>query len=740
MKRLFLLLIAFTALTLSAQQDRRVYITLDVSGSMWGAKYELANYTSQMIITMCEPEDEVYFIIEGAAKQLTGQAQLGSIQKPFGQHDPGPERESQFGDIVGFNRLYKPVKGKQDWLFVVGDGIWGTESYHDDCRKFRSTVAGGTLNVCYLQTGTNMLENNDFTDFAQDLGVVDIRKSSTDPSTIRKGCNYFARKILSFSDVDLKVKASGSTLKLKAELPVREFVVVYQDEVQSSALPSMNSAAAGGSVLTCQLKGTPSTEMLQSSNGGKVTLLSGRVWRVKASSPIAAGTEVELHFDKSFKSKCINVYPIVDEQIYSAFTLRPLAPSKTIDDRTTAVCRDQNNAEVYVELSDDATQALPESLLKATKVVIKSDNNSYTARYHNGRFECDIPLNSDETQYYAEVDCPGYFHHTTPIRKIVRTSDCQPTNMPTNELPPTEGGSLRFDQLEIIAFTIHDEETQNILDPTKFDLTVELDDDFLFEKPTLRIDGNNIYIENLKPKGQWCECLFPDDITIRVVSTPKPGASFDDGKQYQRTVMPLHYTIEKPRPWFSRCLWVLLTIAGLLAFIIYLRLLLKKNRFRKNARITPVYWKQDDDDENPTGNQGGHRLRKKGLGAWFCRWFLPFDERREVLSNKPHACITFYATESGYRIKFDKGTFNRETMTVTGYDPDQVKRDEHYIDLRDRGEIVFTKKNGMRDGKLIFTAGNKDDEGGYRLFVTIVIIGAVIAIIVLLWLMLKGLF
>ncbi len=740
MKRFILLLVALSALTLSAQQDRRVYITLDVSGSMHGAKYDLANYTTQMIVTMCEPEDEVYLIIEGAAKKLTGQAQLASIQKPFGQHDGGPESESQFGDIVGFNRIYKPVKGKQDWLFVVGDGIWGTESYHDDCRKFRSTVAGGTLNVCYLQTGTNMMENNDFTDFARGLGVVDIRKSSTDPSTIRKGCNYFARKILSFSDVDLKVKASGSTLKVKAELPVREFIVVYQDEVRTSDLPSLSSATTGSAALECQLKGTPSTEMLMVKNGWESRLLSGRVWRVKASSPIASGTEVELHFDKSIKSKCVNVYPIVDEQIYSAFTLRPLAPSKTIDDRTTAVCRDQNNAEVYVELGDEATSTLPESLLKATKVVIKSDNNSYTARYRNGRFECNIPLNSDETQYYAEVDCPGYFHHTTQIRKIVRTDNCQPANLPTNELPPTEGGSLRFDQLEIIAFTIHDQETQNVLDPTKFDLTVELDDDFLFEQPTLRIDGDNIYIENLKPKGQWCECLFPDEITLRVVSTPKPGVSFDDGKMYQRTVMPLHYTIEKPRPWLSRCLWVILTIAGLLLFIVYLRLLLKKNRFKKNARIMPVYWKQDDDDETPTGNQGSHRLRKKGFWPWLCRWLSPRDERREILSNKPNTNITFHATESKSRIKFASGMFNRETMTVTGYDPDRARHDERYIDLRDRGEITFTKRNGSRDGKLIFSSGTKDDESGYRLFLSLLIIASILAIVALLWLMVKGLF
>ena len=86
--------------------------------------------------------------------------------------------------------------------------------------------------------------------------------------------------------------------------------------------------------------------------------------------------------------------------------------------------------------------------------------------------------------------------------------------------------------------------------------------DFLYENPTVRIDNSVIFLE-LQPKGKWCECLFPDSLRIRMVSTPKNSALEEYGKNYQKNVFPIHFKVQKERSWPSRCLWVIVTIIAL---------------------------------------------------------------------------------------------------------------------------------------------------------------------------------
>ena len=226
-KLLAIFTILLTTLALPAQQAKRVYITLDVSGSMYGDKYNLANYTTQMIVTLCDDEDEVSLFLEGCEGRLSDmKSPLSFIQKKMGQlkfNTVSNHFGTQFGDIQGFNAVYKPSKNQQDWLFIIGDGVWFTESpaFEQDKNKFKSIVESGSLNVCYLQTGDKMSEDNDFTQFARTMGVIDIAKSSTQTKTILEGCDHFAKKILGFSEVSLDVRKKGANrIKIEAELPV----------------------------------------------------------------------------------------------------------------------------------------------------------------------------------------------------------------------------------------------------------------------------------------------------------------------------------------------------------------------------------------------------------------------------------------------------------------------------------------------------------------------------------------
>ena len=750
MKKLLLfLLLVMSAWAMQAQQSKQVYITLDVSGSMYGDKYVLANYTTQMIVSLCNEADDIHMIIYGQEKNLSKESNpLAVIQKPLNKLDFGKpsSRTSQFDDIVGFNQVYKPSKDKEDWLFIIGDGEWflhtGSHRYDDDLVKFQDIVKSGNLNVCYLQTGTSLSEQNEFTTYADGLGLVDIRKSSTDPKTIQAGCDYFAKKILGFSDTTFDIQKDGSkAIKIQAELPIKEFLLVYQDEVNPDQLPNMLTARVNGNLLNIQHKGTPTTRPVRDSSNNKK--LSGHVWRIQANGVIPANAEIEIAFDKDVNTSKFNIYPVVDEIDFGTYGLTPVGVNlKQLNDNTFSICRDERTALVYVELSESSRNSIPEQLLKKTKVVVKANNKDYNAKFNDGRFEAEIELLQDTTQYYAAVDCPGYFSRVTPIKTIVK-GDCEPVTPPTPPEPPikelkiTDLGTMSFQQLKDnpLKVTIVDAETLETLNPNNFDLTLEIDDGYLYDDPKLSIQGNTIVID-VHPKGDWCECLFPTELDIKVTSIPKEGAFSTSDPQYVKTVHTAHLKVMKENPWFSRCFWVIMSIAGLLLFIIYLWLLMKKKRFKKNAMMTPKYYSYFGD---LIDDQGGKKLRKEGFGPWFMRWLVPVDERITLSFDSPSVTgLTLIASESNDVVNILKSSCDFETMDVADYDPETDTSKSKTIMLGDMGIISVTASNGTQEGELTFSSGSEKDGAGYRIFIGLLMALSFIAILILAGLMINS--
>jgi len=177
--------------------------------------------------------------------------------------------------------------------------------------------------------------------------------------------------------------------------------------------------------------------------------------------------------------------------------------------------------------------------------------------------------------------------------------DCEPAQKemtveerPAIEFPATTFTTLKAEPIRVIMI---EEGTYNTLDPDKFDFTVEVENGFLYDRPSISFDHDTIELD-IHPKGEWCECLFPDTVKVKIISTPKAGAFEDEGKMFNQTVHPIKFKLEKDRPWFSRCLWVLLTITGLGLLLFCLGWLLKKKLF-KYTSIT-----QPNTDTN-TGNE-----------------------------------------------------------------------------------------------------------------------------------------
>ena len=748
-KRIVMFFLAVMAcMTLVAQQAKNVYITLDVSGSMTGNKYALANYTTQMIVTLCDDDDDINMIVYGEEECLSKKNNpLQVIQKPMGSLVFGKPRArgSQFDDIIGFNQVYKPSKKKQNWLFIIGDGVWATESecFKKDRDKFRKTVEEGSLNVCYLQTEHKLDAHTDFTVFADSLGIVDIRKSDINPSTIMEGCDHFARKILGFSEIPLKVKKSGKQcISIKAELPLKEFFIVYQDEVKPDILPKITAVSYGGNSLQAKLKGTPTTEPLKSQRNE--VDLSGHVFHVKGNGVIPANTEIEVCFDKDINPANVIVYPIVEDVEFGSMSLtRAGGNLKQLDNNTFSICRDESKALVRIELNEKSKEKLPESLLKQTKVVIKSNNKDYKAKYNNGGFECEINLPDEETQYYAECDCPGYFKRITPIKKIVK-GDCppqKPVDIPEYEMPVADLGTITFEALkqDKITVSIQDSITHQALNPNLFDISFDIENDFLYEKPKWHIENNSIILE-LRPKGEWCECLFPEGLNIKMISTPKDEAFQEYGKNYRRTIFPIRLTVIKDRPWLSRCLWVLISLFALLILMWYLRALLKKNRFHKKARMMNSYVVEGELKER---QREGRPMRKPGFGPWVNRWLNPFgDEQNTIRFTRPKTkSMTFTASSSKNRILMSEASFDSNSMIVPNYthNPNEktgpisissgisieIKQTQAGTTTR-LGHITYIIKDG------------KDDEGGYRLFIGLLLTAAIVAFITLIYLLVRS--
>ena len=744
------LLLLLSVFSIHAQNAKRIYVTLDVSGSMTGNKYALANYTTQMIVTLCDDDDDVYMIVYGVAENLSKKSSpLSTIQKPMNDLKFGKPKtvnsDSEFGDIIGFNRIYHASADKQDWLFIIGDGEWGTMSpyFKSDREKFSDIIKSGTVNICYLQTKHSLKDgDSDFTDFLSQFGVVDMAKSDINPQTIKDGCDHFARKILGFSETPLALTKSGSNcISIKTEMPLNGFYLVYQDAATPNKLPKIETATSDGQALKATLRGTPTTKPLQTYLNE--VDLSGRVYWVKGSNSIQANKEIQVCFDKAINLDNVRVYPVVEDVGFGSLICTTEGGKlKYLDSQSYAICKDESKARVRIELNGKSSKKIPEALLRKTKVVIKANNKDYPAKFNNGGFECDIDLFNEETQYYAECDCPGYFKRVTPISKIIKSDDCEPDEPSETEvtvMPTINLGTFTFDRLksESIIFTIRDSLTNKVLKPSLFDISFDVENGLLYEDPVMHIKNDTLIVLEVRPRGEWCECFFPESLNIKMISTPKSGATEEYGKLYRKTVYPLHIDVVKGRTWLSRCLWVIIALIVLLLFFIYLQTLMKKRRFKKNAMITPTYY----DYYGNKRDAGSIYLRKDGFGAWFSRWFIPGDERSTLNFDKPTTSLRFVAADSYDMVNIPKdGNIDPSTMKISGYDPKRDQRPKEPVKLSNHGKINVKKSDGSDDGYLIFSSGDATDGAGYRIILSLLMVAAVIAFVFLAYLLIRSLF
>lgn len=707
-----------------AQQEKQVFITLDVSGSMGDDKYVLANYTAQLISVLVDSGDEVYMIINGTPKRISGSNGVNEkLLITFGETSSKWPRSSntstQIGDIEAFNKFYKDDSEFDQWLFIIGDGIWATQNYNEIRSNFEEIVTKGNLRVCYLQTGHELTENNDFTDYLQKLKVITIRKSDTNPESIIENTNEFTSMILGLSSISINIRRTNSKcVVIKPVIPVSRFLVLYQDQVSEINLPDLENVSNGQNRATIIKKGSPSTAK---TGGVKQSILSGNVWETKFKTVVAPGNEVTFCFNREIDLNKLKIFPVVSVQLSSSGIIVEKGSIKDFDEHVKGICKDNNYAEIEVNMDGFDGDSIPASINSTIKVEAISNNKTYNADYKNGKYIIKIPFSGDTTFYFIKSELPGYFSRTSKIYKIVPTDDCEeiiePEEGADTGIKEIQLGSVNFNSEVRSAcrtVTIIDSLSHMVLDPNIFDIQVIPDHKLLFKSLDIRFTKQNEIEICFVLRGPCIDCFLPDTLTFNIITSPKPGLQ-PNGVVYKSKNYFLKIAVEKEQG-FKRCKCVLILILIALLLFIYLHFLGKKKRFKRGSKIIQHY---SSFNLNPPAHQIS--LRKKGFSAWLNRWFNPFvDEKRAIsITRVVSKTIVFYATASPNFIEFLKSAFDPQTMSYAEFDPDDRKKRIRFAN----SDIITVHKNRANSEKIEVSYdkrhGITNDVPAFRVFISV---------------------
>ena len=727
----------------SAPKPKRIYITLDVSGSMEGNKYVMANYAAQMISVFSGEDDKTVLYYFGEPHELSGAQDYKTIQFAFEQLDKKKKYSyHEISDLTRFLKDYLPNPDYEDWLFIIGDGDWAIRKgsydskteFESTWKKLKALLLKEDLQVCYLQTGDRIEDHHIFTDSLTKIlrPTIGISKSDTTAQSVLDNCNEFVNRILGFSNQPIVIKQeSDQCISFESEFPLERFVIMHQSgktgklEISSVAYGAVS--ISGGDI---KLKGNPSTQPLIN---GKGASLNGEVWEVCCQQGIPANEKVKVCFDAKVDASNLRLYPFVDVLMQMRPWGKAMDTLNELSHNVFAACDTLKQLNVVLTLTDRQGHKFPPPLMKKMDVQLFVEGNPVTIDYESAdtTFRAIVPISNDKVSYFVAVESPGYFRRSTidDPQTVQKTLICKPDP----EIVPMD--TLHMVVLDPIKFKtlIDGKKIEGQIDDTLLSIITALGN---FDEQMVADLNDYSYIKNIgieydagqltfthKPNNKWCECAFPDTLHYLVSLRSKSGILHDD-KVYQGFIIPVSVPIDK-RGWWSRCHLYVFVGIGLFLLLIYLIALLKKKRFRKNAMMTPVYY---DYYGRRMEDQGGSKLRKEGFAAWFVRWFIPGRERNTLSFDSPEvAALTLVAADSDTVVNVDKTSIDPLTMHIKGYKPDGETDKSKYVNLGDNNKIYVSKADGSDAGYLTFTTGEAIGGSGYRVFIILLILATIAA-------------
>ena len=735
-----------------AQKPKRIYITLDVSGSMDGNKYIMANYAAQTIAVFSNPEDIVNVYYLGKRHGIGSSNGYKQLQIPFNRH-PGQNTYHEISDLGTFLRDYHPDPKYQDWLFIIGDGDWNyakaLADYEATTKKLSDLFASGQLQVCYLQTGNTLSMDYPFTEFLllQSSPLIEIRRSDTTATSVLSNCTFFANKILGFSNTQVPLQQQGpACVTFRSEFPLDHCVLVYQSDKTNANEVAIASVECGQRRVNYHVKGNPSTKpLVQPGN----QVLNGVVWELSCPQTIPANEAVKVCFNQDVDVKSLTLYPYVDVTL----RMRPFSMVQDTLVRAGAelfkICDKDDHVLVKISATDKHNHKFPPPLMQRMNVKIIAGGKEVTAIYsaEDTTFQAALELSGDTLSYFSKVESPGYFSRVSPPQTVVKSDQvCPPERVPLITLPVQQFNAVTFDALMTggsLEGVVNDTLFQALAAAGVFDdKTMHVSNSWMLEDAGLSVDGLSITITQ-KPRNGLCECAFPDTLRYEVTLRSTNGI-LHDGKLYEGIVIPIIVPVDK-RGWWERCWMYVVIVLSLIAFVFYLIGLLKKKRFHKGARLKNSYVVEGSPKEV---EKSGKPMREPGFGPWLSRWFNPFvDEKTTLKFVRPKTpSMTFTASNSKNKVLLSEASFDSKKMTIPGYTPppkdiNQKTSIGKPIDIPNGTAIEIKATQGgetTRLGHVKYLVEGKDEKNGYLFFVITLLLGSIAAIGIVLFTLMKS--
>ena len=729
----------------TVQKPKRIYITLDVSGSMKGNKYIMANYAAQSISVFSDPDDYVCLYYLGKPHNISGVNGYKQIQKPFNSLT-GQNTYHEISDLSQFLRDYKADARYQDWLFIIGDGQWdygkAKAEYDNATAQLQQKIEGGTLQICYLQTGDLLTEENAFTSFLGVLNapVVDIKTSDTTAASVLGHCVYFANRILGFSNTNVQLHQQGEQCAtFRSEFPLERCLLVYQSSQSIANETKIVSAMCNGNSLSTQVKGNPSTKPLVTA--GK-PVINGMVWELSSPQTIPANDTVRVCFNQDVDVNSLKLYPYVDV----ALTLCPWTVAKDTLVEAVAnrysICDQENKVLVQLSATDKYGHKFSPSLMQRMEVKFIVEGREIKAAYTSSdtAFQAVMEMPNDTLSYFSMVECPGYFSRITSRQTVMKSSSaCPPEKVPLITLPVQRFDEIDFQSLRQnngFGGPIDDPLFNTLASRGTFDETsLSGYDSWMLERAELLYENGQVTLMQ-HPRSEWCECAFPDTLCYEVTLRSRKGVLYDE-KLYEGFVIPVKVPVAK-RSWWNRCWVYLAALFGLFLLFLYLRALKRKRRFGKDSGIKSIYYDRYGEEVDDNYQLS---LRKEGLGAWLARWFWPGDEKNALSFVDPElTSMRFVAGDSINIIRIPRGSVDPTMVEIDGYDFENENNTPDYIKLTNNSRIEVLKSPEVKAGYLMYVAGHKTGDGWFRFLSSLLMILTFAAEAFIIWTLVKSLF
>lgn len=648
-KNTFILLITsiLFVFPIFSQSPKNIYITLDTSGSMYGDKYMISNYTAQLI-ALIERYSNVYMICNGLPKKFsTGVNSYKQIQfnysqiravwgiSPFG---------SQIGDIAAFNFAYSAKPDGENWIFIIGDGNWESYKFTPITDKFSEIIQRGNVKVFFIPYGNVNDGHSDFIEYLRTLKSPRILNGSRDLQSVISNCVIIFTYLTGNSGKNIQSSLINSkTVKVTSPLPVKKYTLFYQDITDENAILKPILAIQDSVNFDLNFLGTPSTSALRYKDNQ--TLLSATLWEISGKTRLEADEPLYITFDKTMDIKKLKFFPMFDYGINTKIAGLKTNPLKIEE----------------MKMADIATNK--DTIHKSNAVV------NDTAKYSTQN-KSKLKLRKEEKMTTLSENTATVIH----LRKLKN-----------NDSLTVFTASVKFNEK---------------IDTNKYNIEITHSKPLLFKKATTRIDNNQITL-TFESRGKWSDNFIPDTISLKAKLLPKNTIISDGTKLTQKTYeIKAETNQNKEKSLRNKHLSYLYILTSLL--IIYIFALSRKARFKRGAILN--YFTQQ--------KLGKSELRKKGMLAWFNRWFNPFGaEKSNITFLDVEKTFTFVSNRTKYSIRIPQNMYDKNTMSYQEYSPTR----NNYIEfIENREFVVKGELNNFVSIKYDSVPAVKDDRFYFR--------------------------